>query len=724
LTRERLLSLVLLSGLAVLSAGAFDSTDRFDSRHQRLQRVVELDAKLKQSVLELRYGLHKDYDSVAEMANELGQISLDLERDDGLDSRELVGLVARERELVDDFESNLAILKNSISFVPTLMDELERSEDTGPRTRMRLVELERRLWRFVATPDPQARGSLVATLTELRSESGKVEPGSTQGIRLLEDHVATILRQEPLVRDLVARITSLPTNGAAGTLVDRSREERFGQVASRWRARTALVALVIVLSGLAIRKTIGVHRRAAATLEANAELERRVEERTAELARKKLQLRLILESAGEGICGLNCAGETTFANASAAQQLGYEPDEIVGLAFHPLAHARTADGREYRSEACPITAVMADGELRHVTDEVFQRKDGTFFPVEYRARAMHREGFILGAVITFSDISERKRAEAELAALHEQLFVAHRRAGMAEVATGVLHNVGNVLNSLKVSSSLVLDFSRSTRLEGLRRAVSHLFSRRGETTDDSIEEPTPAQIHEYLRLAVEHLQEERDALQVEAKRIQRSVVHIQESVARQQTYATGSSIRERVRMEEVLEDAVGMQLDERHDLEIDRSYESVPEVLVDKHKLLQILANLVRNGKEAIQELPPERGRLALVVRSSVDGSKVRVEVRDNGIGIAADERERLFGFGFTTKRNGHGYGLHASAIAAKEMGAELSCDSPGRGKGAVFWLELPIDPGACGAKAPPGEGNETLQKTPMSGAAGAVARR
>ncbi len=124
---------------------------------------------------------------------------------------------------------------------------------------------------------------------------------------------------------------------------------------------------------------------------------------------------LILECAGEGIYGLDDEGLTTFVNPTAAKMLGWEVEELIGTPQHAVIHHTRPDGSEYPRERCPIYAAFKDGKVHRVDDEVFWRKDGTCFPVEYVSTPIHAEGGkLLGAVVTFNDISERKRQQAAL----------------------------------------------------------------------------------------------------------------------------------------------------------------------------------------------------------------------------------------------------------------------------------------------------------------------
>ena len=141
-----------------------------------------------------------------------------------------------------------------------------------------------------------------------------------------------------------------------------------------------------------------------------------------ELANLRRQHQLILNSVGEGIYGLDVRGNVTFVNPAAAAIIGWETNDLVGKSMHKILHHSKADGRKYPRESCPIYAAFKDGKVHRVENEVFWRKNGTSFPVEYISTPMHDEnGNLIGAVVTFRDITQRKQSEAILQQANEEL---------------------------------------------------------------------------------------------------------------------------------------------------------------------------------------------------------------------------------------------------------------------------------------------------------------
>jgi signal transduction histidine kinase len=280
------------------------------------------------------------------------------------------------------------------------------------------------------------------------------------------------------------------------------------------------------------------------------------------------------------------------------------------------------------------------------------------------------------------EIAERQRAETQLADAHTQLVETSRQAGMAEVATGVLHNVGNVLNSVNVSATLVSERVRQSKAENLLKASMLLREHADHLAEFFAHDPRAKLLLEYLPNLGTHLNEERAEVLTELELLTKNLDHIKDIVAMQQSYAKVSGLIEPVSIASLAEDA--LQINEaaltRHGVQVIREYADVPLVAVDKHKILQILVNLIRNAKYAMDEQDLPERRLTISIGMIGEGC-VRVQVRDNGVGIAPENLVRIFSHGFTTKKEGHGFGLHSCALAARDMGGSLSAHSDGLGK-------------------------------------------
>jgi signal transduction histidine kinase len=291
-----------------------------------------------------------------------------------------------------------------------------------------------------------------------------------------------------------------------------------------------------------------------------------------------------------------------------------------------------------------------------------------------------------------AEINERKRMEEQIEKNHKELLVVSRQAGMAEVATSVLHNVGNVLNSVNISANMIWDKIRHSRLRNLPQAAAMLQEHNQDLAEFLKNDPKGQKLPGYLVSVADHLIAEQQAMLKELESLTYNLEHINEIVAMQQNYAKVCGILESIKVTELVEDAVRMNIGglQRHKVQVVRDYApNLPKILVDKHKVLQILTNLIHNAKYACEAASREEKKIVLKITH--DEGRVGVSVMDNGIGIPAENLTKIFKQGFTTRKGGHGFGLHSGALAAKELGGKLEVQSDGPGLGARFTLELPV---------------------------------
>jgi signal transduction histidine kinase len=282
----------------------------------------------------------------------------------------------------------------------------------------------------------------------------------------------------------------------------------------------------------------------------------------------------------------------------------------------------------------------------------------------------------------------------ELEKSHHQLVNVSRRAGMAEVATSVLHNVGNVLNSINVSAGIISELVRHSKAASVARVSGLLKEHTNDLGEFLSNDPKGRQIPAYLTQLSQHLADEKTTLLTELSHLAKNVDHVKDIVSTQQSYAKVSGVTETLKCSDLIDDAVRMNASAlaRHDVRFVREYaEPAPTVLGEKHKALQILVNLIRNAKQACDEAGVLDKQMTMRITNG--SGKVRLSLTDNGNGISAENLTRIFNHGFTTKKDGHGFGLHSSALAAREMGGSLSVHSEGPGRGATFVLELPAAP-------------------------------
>ena len=288
------------------------------------------------------------------------------------------------------------------------------------------------------------------------------------------------------------------------------------------------------------------------------------------------------------------------------------------------------------------------------------------------------------------DVTERVHAEQREYELQHQLRESSHQAGMAEIATGVLHNVGNILNSLGVANTTAQRELKSLRLDRLERAATLLRSNRDTLATYLTADERGRHLPDYLPALSAQITSSSRAIQAELDTIAQLLVHLSEVVSAQQELARVGGRREAVRLKELVETALLVQVSQFTQIDVVREYEELPSIMTDRHRLLQILVNLVSNARDAVHARGTEHGRI--LVKLDRDGDHVRVTVEDSGIGMSEEVLSQLWRFGFTTKKNGHGFGLHNSAIAAHDIGATLTAHSDGVGQGSRFVLRLPVE--------------------------------
>ncbi|NUT84268.1 ATP-binding protein [Pseudomonas brassicacearum] len=283
--------------------------------------------------------------------------------------------------------------------------------------------------------------------------------------------------------------------------------------------------------------------------------------------------------------------------------------------------------------------------------------------------------------------SRLRAAEAQT-----QLAAAARQAGMAEIATNVLHNVGNVLNSVNISADLVTRKLRTSKALGLGKAVQ-MMNEHAEDLGDFISRDEKGKLLPgYLNQLVDALAVEQQSMTEELGQLSKSVDHIKEIVAAQQSYAGTSSIAETVQIKDLIEDALRMNtgIIAAHRITVVRNLAETPLLLLDKHRVLLILVNLIKNASRAMDDRPELIPQIILQSELAQENTLV-IKVIDNGEGIAPENLTRIFAHGFTTRKDGHGFGLHSCVLAAMEMGGSLEAHSEGPGTGATFTLKLAI---------------------------------
>jgi len=436
----------------------------------------------------------------------------------------------------------------------------------------------------------------------------------------------------------------------------------------------------------------GLNRLAPAVCRAVHEARGRAQRKLAEteMARRERHFRALMENSLDVLSILNRDGTFHYNSPSLKHVLGYEPHEIAGRKLFEFVHPEDLPGatRAFAGQ------VLQNPEHRMTHECRCRRRDGSWCYLEMMCQNRFDDPEIAGLVLNSRDVTQRRLAEEQLKQAQGELAHAARMAGMAEVATSVLHNVGNVLNSVNISASLVSDELRKSKITYIARAAALMREHAADIGDFMAHDPKGRQLPGFLNQLAEHLAGEQAALLKEMALIRKNLDHIKDVVSIQQSYSKISGSSEKTSVTDLVEDALRMNTGAliRHEVELVREFESnLPEITVQKHKVLQILINLIRNAKYACDESNHTEKRLTLRVANG--DNCVRIAIIDNGVGIPAENLTRIFNHGFTTRKGGHGFGLHSSLAAAREMSGALLVHSDGPGQGATFTLELPLQP-------------------------------
>jgi signal transduction histidine kinase len=251
-----------------------------------------------------------------------------------------------------------------------------------------------------------------------------------------------------------------------------------------------------------------------------------------------------------------------------------------------------------------------------------------------------------------------------------------------------------VLTSINVSAGVLTTSLYQSKADSLLRLSALLEQHAGDLPEFLTTDPKGRRVPELLAALATHAVAERDRLLAEIESLQKNVDHIKEIVQMQQAYATMVGVIEPLDAATLMDDAVRMNRGAlmRHDVRVVRTFAPVPPVIGEKGKVLQILVNLIRNAKYAADDSGHPDKVITLRIEPGAEGF-VRLIVQDNGVGIPAENLTKIFQHGFTTRAQGHGFGLHSSANAAREMKGALTVHSDGPGHGACFTLELPLAP-------------------------------
>ncbi|KTD50008.1 Two-component sensor histidine kinase [Legionella quinlivanii] len=300
------------------------------------------------------------------------------------------------------------------------------------------------------------------------------------------------------------------------------------------------------------------------------------------------------------------------------------------------------------------------------------------------AHCLEEPGQLAGII---RDIHKEKEAEEKIRELNNQFVQSARRAGMSEVATSILHNIGNILNSSNLSINILRDEFKQPYYQKLSQIINMIQSNETDLAKYFNEDPKGKLVPQYLLKLSEIIIENNQKCETEISNIHKNLHHIKEIVSMQQCFSGVPGVQEKVFIPDIINTALKLAINLAGDIKINKELEPV-FITADKSKLLQILINLIHNAKDAVMPNSDKHKEIELVAQKYDDS--IHITVKDNGIGIDPENLDKVFSFGFTTKADGHGFGLHSAGLSTQEMGGSLTAHSEGLGKGAVFKLTLP----------------------------------
>ena len=418
-------------------------------------------------------------------------------------------------------------------------------------------------------------------------------------------------------------------------------------------------------------------------------IEDKVSERTAELRRSEARVKMIIDGAPDAVVKCDSEGRIVTWNPQAAAYFGWTESEVVDRPlFATLFSAWQGD-----SPRQEVLGQLVEGEPEFTGRVELQAidKNGREFPAEVSIALIGKDGKAHCAFIR--DISDRKKAEAERDRLTAQLVDASRSAGMAEMATGVLHNVGNVLNSVNVTTSVLTKRMSSPEVAELAQATELFRVHKSDLTAYLTKDESGKHVPEYVAALAQVVSSQHQEMADEIRQLTKGVDHIKQIVRSQQQLAKSGVGLQEIDAAEFFQEAVAMNFaSEDHDgIQIVNEIGIKGKIHVDKHRILQILVNLIANARQALNSAKSPDRRITLRIHADESLQVVRWQVADTGPGIAPDAMSKIFQHGFTTKKDGHGFGLHSCATAAAQMHGKMKVESDGLGKGATFTLEIPL---------------------------------
>src|ERR1700676_3688492 len=533
----------------------------------------------------------------------------------------------------------------------------------------------------------EALHTAAARLAEL---AGRGEAGVVGDAEAVVKNLAATISKGATLNTLMPLRTRIIQGDTLTKAIDDEFERRDefvvkDAIASAVYQKRAVTGALIVTAILTVLFVLATRRRLKARLEADISRER---ERRAALETISVRFGIATRAARAGVYeltgdGLDLWWSDTMHELYAQSPNVFQPTMASWLGLihpddrHSAQTAITKAMREHSQLRSQYRIVRPDGSVCHIASLA-----------AVSTESIDASPRLVGIDL---DITDRVEADERERRLQQQLNDASRQAGMAEIATNVLHNVGNVLNSVNISAGLVTDRVKNPKSSGLGKVAALLQQHEADLGGFVATAERAKHLPVYLVQLAEHLAHDREVTLRELDSLRKNIDHIKEIVSMQQSYSKLVGVPERLAVANLVDDALRMNAGSftRHGVNLKCEFDDVPEIVVEKHKVLQILVNLLRNARYACEASgKPEK---EVVMRIARQAGGVQIAVIDNGIGIQPDHMTRIFSHGFTTKKDGHGFGLHSGAMAARDLGGALRVHSAGPGHGATFTLDLPL---------------------------------
>ncbi len=292
------------------------------------------------------------------------------------------------------------------------------------------------------------------------------------------------------------------------------------------------------------------------------------------------------------------------------------------------------------------------------------------------------------------EINERLATERKLKETQNQLLDSAHKAGMAEIAADSLHNVGNILNSVKTSAYIIKESMTNSPMESYSQTCNMVRQNEDNLVEFLFNDQKGVKTIQYFLALEKSFKSAFQEVGDNIDRLNRKIDAISDVIVAQQSYASSTSFSEEINIIEIIEDSlrITQEFENMEDIEVIEEFDSRPNVTLQKSKLLHILVNLFKNAILSMQN--DSEGQKRLIIKTSSKDNSVYLEVSDTGEGIPEENLQKIFAHGFTTRKSGFGFGLHSCANYVSEMGGTISAESDGKGKGARFLLKFPLDRG------------------------------